>query len=501
MSVLATTATPTIGSRPSRRLLIALATVAGSGLVAAGVVLPWLSYYAGLFQLSALGTTNGNRLLAMAAGGAVLAVVAAVRPRPALRFAIALLGSLELLFSAHLLSQLNATLGGAGEMIVAKRGPGLYVALAGGLLTFGTVFLPYGRGSPAGRVTRRPGTLVAGILSSLRSMTRRDRMQMALGLVWLADAALQSQPFMFTRAFARSTLAGAASNSPRALSSAGALLGRLVTAQPVLSNELFVAIELVIAVLLLRPRTAKAGLVASGAWGLVVFVFGEGVGQVLAPQSTPFSGAPGAGTLYVLLAVLLWPAQSSQSSQLPTPRTGPSVAESSPAGTRGSRVTVCCLFTLLAVEAWPRSGMVNAASRMFLSMRNGEPAWLSSIDASAASWLGHDGAVVLVLASVALLAVGVALGRGGRACRPAVALGLVLAAALFVSQDFGGVATGAATDVGTAPLLALVLCSFWPSSVSASTRTSTGTSTGTGTEALAASGRPGDRTVLVASSS
>ena len=48
---------------------------------------------------------------------------------------------------------------------------------------------------------------------------------------------------------------------------------------------------------------------------------------------------------------------------------------------------------------------------------------------------------------------------------PRVFLSLVMLAALVdwvVFQNFGGISTGASTDVGTGPVLILLACAFWP---------------------------------------
>jgi hypothetical protein len=43
---------------------------------------------------------------------------------------------------------------------------------------------------------------------------RRRALQVALGLIWLLDAALQYQPYMFSRAFVSQVIQGGASGNP-----------------------------------------------------------------------------------------------------------------------------------------------------------------------------------------------------------------------------------------------------------------------------------------------
>jgi hypothetical protein len=52
------------------------------------------------------------------------------------------------------------------------------------------------------------------------------------------------------------------------------------------------------------------------------------------------------------------------------------------------------------------------------------------------------------------------------AVRPAVMVSIILAAASWViSENFGGILTGQATDPNTGPLLVLVALAFWPRSL------------------------------------
>ncbi len=452
-----------------RRLLLAAVSATGAALVVAGVMLPWLTYYAGLFQLGGLRSASGDKLLALAASSIVMALAAAARPLEAIRWAIALLGAVEVLFAAHLLANLNTSLAGAGQMLVARSGPGLYLSLAGGVVTFGVAFLPLsqhrrrvpdasaasaGLAAPIGPIYRS----LAEAAGLRKHVPARRRLQLALGALWLADAALQSQPYMFTRAFAASTLAATARSSPSLLAATIARLDHVVAAQPVLCNELFVATELVVALLLFRRETVKLGLAASAAWGLVVWVLGEGVGLLLPARGTPLAGSPGAGLLYLVASVLLWPAASRQAS---TARQAVSVAESSPIGRRGARAAMIALFALLAWETWPRAGTVRATGGMFLAMRQGEPALVASLDRWAASAILHHGTLLLGLLAAVLLITGPAVAFGRLLGQAAIAFGLVVSLALFLLQDFGGIATGYASDVSTAPVLALIIAAYW----------------------------------------
>lgn len=108
----------------------------GGTLVSVGAVLPWMSFFAGLQSFSGLIGLYG-RILFASGVLAVLSGTASLRqPALWLRRATALLGGMQLLFICWLLAGLRSTLQQLGmhAMLLARPGPGLFVALLGALL-------------------------------------------------------------------------------------------------------------------------------------------------------------------------------------------------------------------------------------------------------------------------------------------------------------------------------------------------------------------------------
>ncbi|MGZ4468905.1 MAG: hypothetical protein ACXVXB_10530 [Nocardioidaceae bacterium] len=130
------------GSFAGGRLPAAALGLAGAVIVLVGVRLPWLSTFNQLLSQSGWGTRNGT-ILAVGAGAAgVLVLGQLLRPSPALRWLVALVGFGLTGFAGYLLIQLYATFARLDAMSFASKGPGLYVAAAGGLAVFATIFLP-----------------------------------------------------------------------------------------------------------------------------------------------------------------------------------------------------------------------------------------------------------------------------------------------------------------------------------------------------------------------
>ena len=137
-------------------------------------------------------------------------------------------------------------------------------------------------------------------------LTRRG-LQAALGLLWLADGALQLQPIMLSTRFARQIISPAGDGQPALVAGPVHWAARLIAAHPVTWDIPFAIIQLLLGLGLLYPRTAKLALAASLPWALGVWYLGEGLGGIASGSASLLTGAPGAVLLYAVLALAAWP--------------------------------------------------------------------------------------------------------------------------------------------------------------------------------------------------
>jgi len=301
----------------------------------------------------------------------------------------------------------------------------------------------------------------------------RRRLQLVLAGLWLLDAVLQYQSFMFTRGFPRE-LAAAAPGNPAFVAGPVRWSAGLVAGHLTLANAAFATLQLLIGLGIAWRPTARLMLAVSVGWALAIWWLGEGLGLLLTGTASPVNGAPGAALLYAVAAVLLWPVADGTAARGPAASAGPAVTGTSrPAaghlagdviGDRPARAVWLLLWgglALLAVQ--PAARAPAAVSGMITEMASGQPGWLAGTDRHIASALsGHGLAAAVILA--ALLAVTAALGclPGRAAARAAVALGVTLAAVIWVGEGLGGMFNGMATDPNTGPLLALIALAYWP---------------------------------------
>lgn len=286
-----------------------------------------------------------------------------------------------------------------------------------------------------------------------RVWTRR-RLEMALGVLWLVDGALQWQPYMFSSAFFGNMLGMANMGLPGPVSAVLYRTTDMLTAQPVLWNALFASLQLVIGAGLLWGRTASVARPVSIAWALAVWVVGEGFGGLFMPGVSGLNGAPGAALLYALVALILWPRR---------PAEGPAVAD---AGLLGGRGALWCWTVLWSGLALLELGGANHAagvpSAEVANIGEGEPGWLAALNSHAGHLLAGHGALFALLAAVTEIAVGWCVLRPAWR-RTALAAGVAVAIAYGVfGQDLGGLLTGQATDPGPAPLFVLLALALWP---------------------------------------
>ena len=292
----------------------------------------------------------------------------------------------------------------------------------------------------------------------------RRVLQLGLAAVWLLDAILQYQSWMFTKAFGQMLAASAAGN-PGVIASPITWSAGIVEHHPVSTNAAFATIQLLLALGIAWRPTVKLALGASVVWALAVWWLGEGLGEVLNSGASPVSGAPGAVIIYALLAVLLWPADRGAA-------TAPFVAARA-VGARAAQALWLVLWLSLAYFSLiPGNRAPQALHDMISGMASGEPGWLGSLNNHAASLLAHQGLAASIVLAVVLAFIGIGVFLPAPGARAAVVAAIILAALIWVfGEDLGEIFTGSATDPNTGPLLALLALAYWPARTGLPART------------------------------
>lgn len=284
------------------------------------------------------------------------------------------------------------------------------------------------------------------------TVTRRG-LQIALGVIWVLDGALQLQPFMFGSGFASQVIAPAGDGQPGWVAGAVHWAAGLIGSSPTAWNAVFAGVQLAIGFgLLIRPLVRLA-LLGSIAWGLGVWYLGEGIGGIAGGHASLLTGAPGAVLLYVAVAVLAWP----------VPDMG------APAGWRGwlrqdgsappagwTPVAWAVVWIGGAVlQALPGQNTAGGVADSLTGMSM--PSWLMGSVNGIADGFTKLGSAALWLLVAVFVVVGVGGLPGGRTRTIAAWAGMVLGALIWVfGEGFANLFSGQATDPNSGPLLVLL---------------------------------------------
>jgi cytochrome oxidase Cu insertion factor (SCO1/SenC/PrrC family) len=284
----------------------------------------------------------------------------------------------------------------------------------------------------------------------------RRVLRVGFGLLWLFDGILQAQPKM-PGGLPSQVIEPAAQASPRWVQDLVNAGGTIWSDHPITAAAASVWVQVGIGLWLLvapRGRWSRAAGLASVAWGLVVWAWGESFGGIFAPGLSWLTGAPGAVLLYCVAGALI---------ALPprawaTARTG-----------RLLLAGVGAFFAGMAVlQAWPGRGYWQGTSHgqpgplagMVAGMaQTSQPHVLSATVGAFGAFDEAHGFAVNLFVVIVLAATGTALLSGRRRLiRAALIAATVLCLADWVLvQDFGffgGLGTDPNSMIPTLLLLA-----------------------------------------------
>jgi hypothetical protein len=299
-----------------------------------------------------------------------------------------------------------------------------------------------------------PRAAPAAVADRRRDLQRTFRLLLAT--VWLLDAVLQIQPFMFTPGSSgfSGMLGGMGAGNPSWVAHTITWNASIVAGHPVLTNTGFALVQFLIAFGIVFGRTCKAALTLSVVWALGVWWFGEGLGNLLHGGATPLGGGPGGVLFYALLAAVLWP---SSGSDLP-------FVAARAVGVNAARAIWAGMWGLLAVLAVVGSGRSpSALNGLVTSLAPAQPGWLSHLDRYTAALLLHDGTALAIAFAILCVLLAVAVYLPAPVMRAAVVVAVVVYALIWVGvQNFGGILGGGATDPNSGPLVILFALAYWP---------------------------------------
>ncbi|HSZ39870.1 MAG TPA: SCO family protein [Trebonia sp.] len=260
----------------------------------------------------------------------------------------------------------------------------------------------------AGGTGSQAGHRVSLILSETRG---RDVLRIGFGLLWLLDGILQAQPQM-AAGLPSGVIEPSTAGSPVWVQHLVNWAGTSWSYHPVQAAAATVWIQAGIGVWLIVARKGPMSRLAGMAgltWGLLVWVFGESFGGILAPGLTWLFGAPGAALIYAVAGALI---------ALPerywrSPRLGRLLL-----GGLG-----LFMIGMAVLQAWPGRGFwqgsVNGQPGTLVGMiqsmaQTPQPSFIARVVSGFATFTGQHGLAVNLVAVIVMAAVGVAFLTGRR---------------------------------------------------------------------------------------
>jgi hypothetical protein len=285
--------------------------------------------------------------------------------------------------------------------------------------------------------------------------TARQVLRTGLGVLWIFDGLLQAQPAMPGDLPSR-VLAPAAAGSPGWVLHTVGWAAAVWSAHPVEAAAGAVWIQLGIGVWLLSaasPRWSRAAGLMSLGWGLIVWIFGEAFGSMLAPGASWLLGAPGAALFYSAAGLLLALPLASWHD----PRFGRGIL----------RASGVLMLAFAAAQAWPGRGFWQGTSHgrpgslaaaIDGMAASGQPAVLQRLAGDAGSLTASHGFAVNLVAVIVLAATGGCLVAGRTSvARPAAIAAIALCVTDWVLVQDLGFLGGVGTDPNSMVPQALLL--------------------------------------------
>lgn len=304
------------------------------------------------------------------------------------------------------------------------------------------------------RSAAAPATVPAGGWERRRLLSRRH-LRIALGCLWLLDAALQLEPSNFARGYPLTDLAQSVMGGPpwenHLVFSA---LGPFVSHWP-WWNLASALLQATIGACLVLGRGTRLALAVSFGWVAMVWLVGEGLGMLPTGFATMLTGAPGGVLLYGVIGALAWPRRG--------------IRDVDRRWWAAAWTVLWAGAACLQLPLVYPTGQVLQAN--FAESSAGQRSLLVHLSDAAARVAAHD--PVAFSAALGVLQLAVAAGWLADRAHPRRWLGLGIGLSLVywvVGQCLGGILSPGATDPGLGPLVVLLALAAWPCPPPRSTR-------------------------------
>ncbi len=285
----------------------------------------------------------------------------------------------------------------------------------------------------------------------------RKALQRLLGVLWLIDGLLQFQPQMFTMNMVNGIMKPMLNGQPGLFEPSLQFIVNQTTLHLTAVNLLIGIVQVCLGLgfLLFPDRWVKWLVFASIVWAFIVWYGGEGMSMLLTGQASILTGAPGAVLLYPLLGFAVYPRQKSAADSQGATRKAGDDGLLSRKYLRWVLAGFWLFGALLQLQPnWWQPGQISQTIGGYIGM-GGLNTWPATAN-------------IEVPLNIALIVVFLALGIGLAVVKeeqlPPFLIASIVASVVFwyLSEAFGGILTGMATDFNSGLLVVVMALACWP---------------------------------------
>jgi len=295
----------------------------------------------------------------------------------------------------------------------------------------------------------------------------RKALQRVLGVLWLIDGLLQLQPQMFTMNMVNSVMKPMLQSQPALIEPSLQFIINQTTLHLVEVNLLIAIVQILLGLgfLFFSDRWVRELVIASLVWAFIVWYSGEGMSMLLTGTASILSGAPGAVLLYPLLGLAVWSRKHSRSS---SPGTAARAGDDGLLSRRVLRWVLAGFWFFAALlqlqPNWWQPGQISQTIGALVGQGGlnsvlVDPVLTHISNATTNSEIPLNIALIVVFLA---LGIGLAVAKKNQ-LRPFLVASIVISVVFwYISQAFGMILTGMATDFNSGLLLVVLALAVWP---------------------------------------
>src|SRR5258708_33441421 len=295
----------------------------------------------------------------------------------------------------------------------------------------------------------------------------RKALQRLLGVLWLIDGLLQFQPQMFTMNMVDGIMKPMLTGQPGLFEPSLQFIVNQTTLHLTAVNLLIGIVQVCLGLgfLFLPDRWVKELVIVSIVWAFIVWYGGEGMSMLLTGTASILTGAPGAVLLYPLLGFAVYPRKTSTADSQSATRKAGDDGLLPRKYLRWVLAGFWLFGALLQLQSnWWQPGQISQTIGGYIGM-GGLDTWLVGPVLKQISTVTANIEIPLNIAlngGVLALGIGLAVVREEQ-LRPFLIASIVASVVFwYLSEAFGGILTGMATDFNSGLLVVIMALACWP---------------------------------------